>query len=40
MERKEMVGGRIRTTLLIGFSDSPEDINLLASQIANGIWIV
>ncbi len=29
-----------RTTLLIGFSESPENINLLANQIANGIWIV
>jgi hypothetical protein len=33
-------GSWTRTTLLIGFSESPENINLLASQIANGILMV
>ena len=32
-------GSWTRTTLLIGFSESPENINLIAPQIANGIWM-
>lgn len=32
-------GSWTRTTLLIGFSESPETINLIAPQIANGIWM-
>jgi hypothetical protein len=33
-------GSWSRTTLLIGFSESPENISKVASAIANGIWLV